>query len=370
MDYNIKDAFLKLNKKFILLVTHTSGIKIESIVNLLSNDLTLKTIISYDTDFSIINNKINTILEDDKNKMKLSPVYLGSSIAIIGTSFPTNLIKFNVDLHIHISISKTKYLAIYPEKTKDDYDNLSKLISNDKINKYFNIKDNNITEDNQLDESKLDEVFNYIIDFYEKSVYKTKYEMYATKNIKSLDNLELSDIKDTDSDKLKDSDSDKISNIDININNSDNDSDNENLLESLDSDFSNLDKIEMNKDSIIIPKKLLKKLKKKHKKLSSSELIIPILDRLKKSNKDYNIINTSDNIDINKDIVKISKKSFDKLKKIESQYPFIPNNNIKLSPYKKIFYENHMIRLKGMEIKNHRILGKNIIERTRILNLI
>lgn len=364
MNYNIKDAYLKLNKKFILLVTHTPGLKIDSLVNLFTNDLQLHTILFYDNDLTIINNKINSLLDDDSNKMKISPAFLGSAICIIGTTFPSKSLNFNPDLHIHLTLSKTKYYTIFPDKSRDDYDNLSKIILNDKINKYFNIKDINITEDYQIDDNKLDEIFNYIIEFYEKNVYKSKYDMYSTKKDKKNDNIELSDIKDSDSDKLKDTDSDKLKDTNsdqISYIDSD-DTDNENLLESINSDFN---KIDIGTEMITIPKKLFKKLKQKTNKITTSNPLNPHIKRSKKdsNNNDYK------KIDIVTEMVTIPKKLLKKLRKktnkISSPNPLIPH--IKISK-NNIFYDNHMKRLKGMKIENHRILNKNIIERTRILN--
>ena len=411
MSFNIKDAYLKFNKKFILLITYTSGINIESLIHLFKNDLEFNIVLSNNNiaeTYNDLNTNINNILFEDENKMKIAPAYFGSSIVIFGQSFPSNLIKFNYDLHIHISISKSKYYTIYPEKSKNDYDDLSKIISNNKINKYFNIKDNNITNDYQLDDTKLDEIFNFIIDYFEKNVYKSKYDMYATKNniSKKQNNTINSDsdnIKniDTDSDNIKniDTDSDNIKNTDSdNIKNIDTDSDNYNdsLIDKnndylIDDDFKSL---KLSKNLVVIPKKTLKKLIKNkkssnkkssnretNKKLSNREtnkkssnretnkkLSNKKLSNKKLSNKETNkkLSNKkSSNREynerlLNEQIIQLPKKI---LKKIKEK-----NKKIE-SPLPNIFYENNMTRIKDLKINNYRILLSKLDKKTRLLNI-
>lgn len=197
MTFTIKDAFLKKHQKFILIITHTNGLNIDSIINLLTIDLGLNVIKSYDYNYDQLNNKINLLIEEGINKNKIAQSFYGSSIAIIGNTFPSNLINFKPDLHIHFSISKTKYYTIFPDKSKNDYDDDIKLISNNKVNKYFNIKDEFLDNNNNIIDNKLDELFDYIIDFWHYDTYGQKRSSHKNsspfKNT-NLDNINITDI--------------------------------------------------------------------------------------------------------------------------------------------------------------------------------
>jgi len=198
MTFTIKDAYLKKHQKFILIITHINGLNIDSIINLLTIDLGLNVIKSYDYNYDQLNNKINKLIEEGINKNKIAQTFFGSSIAIIGNTFPSHLINFKYDLHIHISISKTKYYSIYPDKSRTDYDDENKLISNNKINKYFNIKDEFLNNDNNVNDNKLDEIFDYIIDYWHYDSYGQKRytDKYTSSNKKSnLDNISSSEIE-------------------------------------------------------------------------------------------------------------------------------------------------------------------------------
>jgi len=179
MSLTIKDAFLKKNNKFIIIITHINGLNTESIINLLINDLGLNVIKFYDNNYDILNNNINSIINKNQTNINLinnknSSTYNDLSIAILSHSIPIDSIKFKPNLHIHLSISKTKYLNIFTDKTKTDYDNDLKLIINNKINKYFNIKDDLLDSNNNILDNKLDDIFDYIIDYWHYNLYNEK----------------------------------------------------------------------------------------------------------------------------------------------------------------------------------------------------
>ena len=149
MDINIKDAFLMKNKKFIIFISYTPGIELDDFFNLFQKNIDLKLIVLsndniYPDNFDFINfndltDKIyNELSNIDKIKNIPNLIKNGPAIAIFGLSFPIDKIKFNYDLHIHLSLSKKLF-------NKSLIDNDIKNIDPD----YYN-KSNEFTKDNKI----------------------------------------------------------------------------------------------------------------------------------------------------------------------------------------------------------------------------
>ena len=47
------------------------------------------------------------------------------------------LLKFQIDLHLHFSLSSALYLETIPNSNIEDYNNYKLLLVDNKINKYF-----------------------------------------------------------------------------------------------------------------------------------------------------------------------------------------------------------------------------------------
>ncbi len=195
MNINIKDAFLMKNKKFIILISYTPGIELNNFFDLFQKSLNLKLLFLHND--NLYPNNINFINFNDltekiygelsnidkiKNIPNLSKN--GPAIAIFGLSFPPDKIKFNYDLHIHLSLSKklfNKSITDNDIKNIDpEYYNKSiEFTKDNKINKYFNVKSYDDDDFNQL----LDNIFDYIIEYWEKSVYGKNYDKLSSKTI-------------------------------------------------------------------------------------------------------------------------------------------------------------------------------------------
>ena len=180
--YNIYEAYLYTFKKFILVLSYTPGFNIQEIIDDIKptfnlhlikldgpTDLNSNSIFNYNK----LNSEVNDYLEKNKEVFLTTTTY-GTGILIYGLNFPTNLLKFDVDLHLHFSLSTKLFLENNPSLTLDDYNNFKIILEDNKINKYFNIKSMALTEINNS-------VFDKLIDYFEFKVYGENYNMYSTK---------------------------------------------------------------------------------------------------------------------------------------------------------------------------------------------
>lgn len=177
--YNIYDAFLYKNKKFILAFSYTPGFNPSNIIEDMFKTFNLKVIKlecsnMSDCNYDKLNNDVKKILDENDFTLKTSYErgYYGVGILIHGINFQQNKLKFKIDLQLHFSISKSMYLA--NQSNKENYDDFKKYLDTNKINKYYNIKSEPNNEFN-------DSVFRKIIDFIEFKIYKKEdYNLYTT----------------------------------------------------------------------------------------------------------------------------------------------------------------------------------------------
>lgn len=178
--YNIYEALLYKNKKFILAFSYTPGFNPSTIIDDMSKTFNLKIVklecsnIS-NCNYDKLNNDIKKLLDENESTLKTSYErgYYGMGILIHGLNFQSDKLKFKIDLQLHFAISKTMYLS-NSSNTKEDYDNFKKYLDTNKINKYYNIK----AEPN---EELNDSVFRKIIDYIEFKVYKKEdKKLYTT----------------------------------------------------------------------------------------------------------------------------------------------------------------------------------------------
>ena len=197
--HNIYDAFLYKYKKFILALTYTPGFNINYIIDDIAKTFNLQTIkLEGDSmltsnskfDYSKLSSDVNKLLAESDFKLKSnSPGFYGQGILIHGLTLPTKNLDFQIDLQLHFSTTITMFLKSNIDSdpdsdsdgiikyTVDDYNKFKDLLSENKINKYFNLKTDPAPDLN-------DSVFDKIIDFMEIKVYGKDYEKYATKIIK------------------------------------------------------------------------------------------------------------------------------------------------------------------------------------------
>lgn len=191
--HNIYEAFLYKYKKFILALSYTPGFDINPIIEDISKTFSLLVIklegspmLKSDSsfDYNKLNNNVLKLLDDNNDKLKNNlPNYLGIGILIYGLNFPLKSLKFQIDLHLHMSTSLNMFLKTNVSSdgnvlyTVDDYNKLKDLMNDNKIHKYFNIKSETPVELN-------DKIFDKIIDFIEFKVYGKDYEKFSTKSRK------------------------------------------------------------------------------------------------------------------------------------------------------------------------------------------
>lgn len=188
MNSSIKEVYLQNNNQFIMLVTYTPGFDLNKIYSVFVDDLKLKPIFLdnkfnlYPPDIKFINyHNINKIINKEfknfnlinniDNMNKYSP-----NIVIFGLSFPVSKLSFKVNLHIHLTLNYSLFMQSLKDNkvtsiNKEYFKNCTDLIQNNNIIKYFNIKNYNTIEND------LDNIFNYVIYFWEKAVYGKNYKL-------------------------------------------------------------------------------------------------------------------------------------------------------------------------------------------------
>ena len=195
--YNVYEVYLYKYKKFILTLTYTPGFNIQNIVNDIVKTFNLFPIflggsemLNSDSvfDYLTLNNKVKQLLNESNFKIKTSMIgHYGQGILIYGLSFPTKKLDFQIDLHLHISTSINMFLKSnlstnINKKIKytiDDYNKLKDTLIDNKINKYFNIKADQLTNIN-------DDIYDKIIDFLELNIYEKNYKKLSTNSQKKL----------------------------------------------------------------------------------------------------------------------------------------------------------------------------------------
>lgn len=178
--YNIYEALLYKNKKFILAFSYTPGFNPSNIIEDISKTFNLKVIKLECSDISNcnydkLNNDVQKLLDENDFKLKSSYErgYYGIGILIHGFNFFPDKLNFKINLQLHFALSKSMYL-LNSSNTVEQYDNFKKYLDTNKINKYYNIKSEPTLEFN-------DSVFNKIINYIEFKVYnKEDQQLYTT----------------------------------------------------------------------------------------------------------------------------------------------------------------------------------------------
>jgi len=179
--YNIFEAYLYRFKKFILVFSYTPGFDINFIIEDIQQTFNLRVIkldgnsyLRADSVFNYdkLNTDVNNLLE--KKEVSLTTITYGTAILIHGLAFPTNLLKFQIDIHLHFALSATLFLKTIEDATLQEYNNFKILLEDNIIHKYFNIKSDKSIDINNS-------VFDKIIDYLEFKVYGEKYTEYSTK---------------------------------------------------------------------------------------------------------------------------------------------------------------------------------------------
>lgn len=189
--YNVYDAYLYKYKKFILAFTYTPGFNINYVIDDISKAFNLQvlklegpTMLKKDSvfDYNKLNDQVTKLLEENEMRLHTNlPEYYGKGILIYGLSFPQKSLNFQIDLQLHFSTSLPTFLKSNTspdgkiQYTVDDYNNFKEILTENKINKYYNIKGEQSIDLN-------DSVFDKVIDFIEFKIYGKDYELKATKS--------------------------------------------------------------------------------------------------------------------------------------------------------------------------------------------
>lgn len=215
MKYNIYEAFLYKFKQFILGITYIPGFDISNIIDDISKTFSLIPI-KLNDDFNLdnknlenFNKKVNNIIEENNLRIKSNfPIQNIQGILIYGLTLPDKLLSFNINFHLHLSLNKEMYKKLNKNADIKEYNNFQKLLENNKIHKYYNIK-------TELNKKLNNNIFDKIVDFIEFKLYGKDYNIFSTaarKKKKSLkENYLESDISE-DIDESKSSDNSNESN--------------------------------------------------------------------------------------------------------------------------------------------------------------
>lgn len=180
--YNVYEAYLHTFKNFILVLSYSPSFDIDFVIDDMKQTFNFKvvklegpSILNAESVFNYdkLNADVNKILEDNKEITSTNMTF-GTGILVYGLNFPNDMLKFQVDVHLHFSLSVNLFLKLNKDQTIDNYNSLKTLLSTNTINKYFNVKSLKSTEMN-------DSVFDKIIDYVEFKVYGKNYKIYGTK---------------------------------------------------------------------------------------------------------------------------------------------------------------------------------------------
>lgn len=209
--YNVYEAYLYKFRQFIFVLSYSPGIDIKSIIDDIALPFNFRIIKlenikdSDDFDYNKLSNDVNKILNE--NKLTINgdgPIHNIKGILIYGLNFPVKSLFFKVDIQYHLSLSKKLYFKF---NNDDKYEYYSKIVESNKINKYFNIKE-------EINKNINDQIYDKLIEFIEKKVYGKNYEKLSltynknNNSLKSKNNIVDTNNSITDSEIISDSDSD------------------------------------------------------------------------------------------------------------------------------------------------------------------
>jgi cytidylate kinase len=196
---NIVEQYININKQLIILISGFSGSGKTLLAKNIQRDFKLdflnlndffksdyNEIVDLGHNIKVIDWDNPDAIDWDKFNEKVNSIK-NKGVVISGFGFPNDRIKFKLDFHIYLKISKDKLLKNrhdYLDENKDNPLNEIKdtkvelLILNNLSYKHFmNMKDNStytfrIDTSEQTPDQTYDQIFDYIIENIEKIVYK------------------------------------------------------------------------------------------------------------------------------------------------------------------------------------------------------
>ena len=154
---NVLEAFIKKNKKIILLLSGITNPKFKELANTFKNDLNLPLININEIIKKDFYEKISeSELEEIKKEIKKH-----KSFILVGFIIPK--IKYN--FHYNIKFDNKYLIEKNLENSNEILKNYKEFLNNNKVNKF-------IKYENEKDELILDELFNHIMELISKDVYK------------------------------------------------------------------------------------------------------------------------------------------------------------------------------------------------------
>jgi hypothetical protein len=170
-EINIIDAILMQKKVYNIIISGLAAELITNISKILESDFNAIVLnynhLELDDNLTVVNDRVNDILLKKKDEPQI--------IIIIGKLFVAKKIKFQVDYHIHLSINKTLFLELYPDKTSEYYDNYADVLKTNYVNKYMNVK-----KESDINEI-INNIFDLIIENIEKILYGDKFNALSHK---------------------------------------------------------------------------------------------------------------------------------------------------------------------------------------------
>lgn len=218
---NIVEAYIKFNKKLILLISGMQGSEKNLVSKEISKILNIKCISlrnfinkNYKKEIKLDNG--DTFIDWDNNDAydwdefnNYIEKHKSEGIIVYGFSFTQENVKFNYDFHINIKISKKNYIESrhkFLNTNKEKFNDLFKLINTQTesimINKYIipnyykyleNSKINKFFNKNEFSTDEIiDQVFNYLITEIQKFINNYNDNLIKNKTItnKKIDNNE------------------------------------------------------------------------------------------------------------------------------------------------------------------------------------
>ncbi len=196
---NVVEAYIKFNLQLIILISGFSGsgktllakniqrdFKIEflNLNNFYKNDY--NEIVDLGHDIKVVDWDNPDAIDWDKFNDKVNSIK-NKGIVISGFGFPNDKLKFKLDFHIHLRLSKEKLIKNRHEYLEENQDNplneikdtrTEMFILNNLTFKHFmSIKDKS-TYTHKIDTTELspeqtyDQIFDYLIENIEKNVYR------------------------------------------------------------------------------------------------------------------------------------------------------------------------------------------------------
>lgn len=195
---NIVEAYIKLKKKLIILISGLSGSGKTKLGKNISQLFKMELVNEkkyYIKDYNKtinLNNNINIINWDSDDVYDWKTFnediikYSTEGVVVIGSAFPTDKLIFSADYHIHIKLSKQNILkkrARHSEKHGKKYDtNIQQMIMNNATYPYYLdvtsrsnitkfINANEYVDMDNYDDILYDIAYDYLIDQINKNVY-------------------------------------------------------------------------------------------------------------------------------------------------------------------------------------------------------